>query len=165
MNLEPVRQALLAQAQRDAEQLRSAATREAEAGVAAARQEAVRLIEAARAEGEAEAKAVAATELARARRHSREVVLAARNDAYRRARAEAEGAARDLRHDGGYPALVAALSELAAEQLGSGAEVRIDDDAGGLVATAGSRSVDYRLPVMASRCLRELGDEVEILWR
>jgi hypothetical protein len=43
--------------------------------------------------------------------------------------------------------------------------VAIDDEAGGLVATVEGRSVDYRLPVIASRCVRALGDVVEILWR
>lgn len=165
MNLEPVRDALLAQARRDADQTRSAADRDAEAGVARAHDEADRLLAAARAEGEAEARAVAATELARARRQAREVVLSAQHAAYQRALAEAERAASDLRHAPGYPALIAGLTGLAAAQLGPGADVAIDDEAGGLVATVEGRSVDYRLPVIASRCVRALGDGVEILWR
>lgn len=165
MNLDPVGDALLAQARRDAERIRAAAGAEADARVTRARQEADRLLQDARAEGEAEAAAVAATELARARRQAREIVLSAQHEAYRRAHTEARRAASELRHTAGYPALITALAGVARQQLGAGAAVVVDDQAGGLVATEGSRSVDYRLPVIASRCVVALGGEVEDLWR
>jgi hypothetical protein len=70
-----------------------------------------------------------------------------------------------LRDDPGYAALVGALTELARHQLGPAATVSVDKEAGGVVARAGSRSVDYRLPVVADRCLAALGPELEALWR
>ena len=165
MTLEPVREALLSDARQDAAQLRQAAEREAGATVAAAREEAGRLRATARADGEAEARAAAAAELARARRDARHSVLAARRDAYERARACAERAASALRDAPRYAALLDALSELARRQLGEDAVVVVDDEVGGFVATAGTRSVDYRLPAVADRCLVGLGPEVEALWR
>jgi vacuolar-type H+-ATPase subunit E/Vma4 len=165
VNLEPVCEALVAEALRDAEDMRAAAQRDAAGVLAQARDEADRLLEAASAEGEAEARAVASTELARARRQARERVLDARQAAYRRADAEAARAASLLRNSPAYSALITGLSDVARGQLGAGAEVTVDKDVGGLVAVAGSRSVDYRLPIVASRCVRALGAEVETLWR
>lgn len=164
MSLEPVRDALLADARRDAEATRAAAERDAAAAVAAAHREAERLLAAARADGEAEARAVAAAERAHASRRARELVLSARRDAYEQARAEARQAASELRASPGYAALVDGLARLARRQLGDGAAVTVDGEAGGLVASAGSRSVDYRLPAVADRCLA-LAQSLERLWR
>lgn len=165
MTLDPVRLALLADAHRDAEALLAAAERDAEAAMTAARLEAERLLAAARADGTAEARAVAVAEGARARRRAREVVQAARRDAYEQVRAEARRTASELVDAPGYAALVDGVARVARRQLGEDALVTVDDEVGGLVARAGSRSVDYRLPVMADRCLAALGAEVEILWR
>ena len=165
MNVDPVREALLADARREAEEVRATAERDAAVAVRTAHDEAERMEAAARADGEAEARAVAAAELAMARRRARELVLAARRDAYQRAVTEARRAASELRRVAGYAALVDGLSELARGQLGHDAVVSIDDEVGGVVAQAGSRSVDYRLPVIAERCLAALGPKVEALWR
>ena len=120
---------------------------------------------AARADGEAEARVVAAAELAQARRHARELVLAARRHTYECALAQVRGAASELRHAAAYPALVDGLAQAAHRQLGDDAVVSTDEAVGGVVASAGSRSVDYRLPTVAERCLAALGAEVEALWR
>lgn len=165
MNVDPVRDALLADARRDADDLRAAAERDAAAAVQSARDEAQGMLAAARAEGAAEARTVAAAELARARRHARELVLAARRDAYERARTETSRAASELRHAPGYTSLVEGLIEVAGRQLGEAAVTSVDDTAGGIVASAGSRTVDYRLPAIADRCLAARGTELESLWR
>lgn len=165
MNLQPVRDALLAGARRDAEELRAAAERDAAGALAGAQREAERLMAAARAEGEAEARRVAAKELARARREARQLVLAARCAAGERLAAEARRAASDLRHTPGYRELLDGLARLARTQLGGEAIVVVDEEVGGLVSTLGSRSVDYRLPAVASRCLAQLAGEVDALWR
>jgi hypothetical protein len=166
MNLDPVRAALVADARERAAGLRSAAQRDADAAIAAAHAEADRLLERARAEGEAEARREMATETARLRRQSRERVLAAQRHAGERLRDEARRAASALREDAAYPAvIVPALVALARRQLGPGAAVTVDEEAGGVVAETGDRSVDYRLPAIADRCLAALGPAREVLWR
>lgn len=165
MTLEPVREALLADAARDAAALLADADREVAAAVASAQREAERLLAAARADGAAEARAVAASEGARTRRQAREVVQGARRVAYEQVQAEARRAAVELRSAAGYGSLIDGLARLARRQLGADTVVTVDDEVGGLVARSGSRSVDYRLPVMADRSLAALGAEVETLWR
>jgi len=164
VTLEPVSAALMDDARQEARRLRAEAEREASATGEAAQREAERLVAAARAVGEDEARAVAATELARARRQARELVQGARRAAYDRLQAEARQAASDLRGAPGYAALIDGLARAACRQLGEDAVVTVDDAVGGLVARAGSRSVDYRLPVIADRCLAALGADVESLW-
>ena len=161
MNLDPVSEALMADARRDAEELRAATDREAGAVLVSAHRESERLLATARADGEAEARAVAAAELARARRLARELVLAARRESYERLRVEARRAASRLQGAPGYAALVDGLADLARRQLGADVVVTVDDTLGGVVANAGSRSVDYRLPIIADRCARALGAELE----
>lgn len=165
MNVEPVRRALLEDARVAGEEAEAAAERDARAAVAAARQEAERVLAGARAGGDAEARLVRSAELARARRQARQLVLRARRDAYERARAAARDAASALRHDRRYATLVEALAEVARRQLGDDAAVTVDEEAGGLVASAGTRTVDYRLPAIADRCLTAIGPGVEALWR
>ena len=165
MNLDAVRDALVADAQRDVAALRAAAEQDALAAVATAGREAQRLLAMARAEGEAEARRAVAIERARARRRAREEVLAARLAAYDRLRATARAAALELRHDPRYPMLLDQLSRAARAELGDDAEVLVDDDAGGVVARAGSRSVDYRLGVLVDRAVRAMGPRIEALWR
>jgi vacuolar-type H+-ATPase subunit E/Vma4 len=165
MTVEAVHRALLADAQQERDDQLVEAEREAAATLERARREAEDLLVAARSDGEAEARAAAATELARSRRQARQLVLEARLDAYEGARAEVRAAAAGLRADPGHAALVAALGDLARRQLGPDALVCVDEHDGGLTASNGSRSVDYRLSTMADRCLAEAGDEVEVLWR
>ena len=163
--LEPVAAALVAEARGDADQLLAAADREGAATVAAATREAEAMLAAARADGEAEARAVAATDRARARREARELVLAARRQAFERLRAEAREAAAALRHDAAYPQLLHGLATLARDQLGADAAVTLDGTVGGLEARVRNRSVDYRLPAIADRCVEALGAELETLWQ
>lgn len=165
MNLHAVQDALLADATAEADAIRDAARRDADGVVEAARRDAERMVAVARADGEAEARRVSAIGLARARREAREQVLSARRAAVERLLAAAARAAVALRGDAGYPELLDGLGRAARGQLGDDAVVRVDTRAGGLVATAGSRSVDYRLDVLADRCVEAMGSRIEALWR
>ena len=165
MNLDPVRAALVDDACRDADGARELAGRDAAAAVGEAHRRAQQLLDEARAEGEREGRATAAIELARARRGAREVVLRARRDAYDRARVAARDAASALRGAPGYGTLIDALTDLARGQLGDGAIVSLDDHVGGVIARAGSRTVDYRLPAVADRCFAAAAPRLEGLWR
>ncbi len=165
MNLGAVREALLADARREGDELRGAASRDGEAMVAAARREAEQLLADARQAGAAEARAVSAAELARARRQAHELVLAARREVFERARAEVRRAATSLREAPDHAALCTGLGSVARGQLGADADVEIDHDVGGIVARSGGRSVDYRWPAIADRCFAALGADVEELWR
>ena len=127
--------------------------------------EATATLDDARARGEDEARAAAAGELARLRREARERVLRTRRDAYDQLVEDAEQAVAGLRHDPEYERLLDALRHRAREQLGdAGVEVEIDPEVGGLVARAGSHSVDYRLSAVAERALSDLGAQVDPRW-
>jgi vacuolar-type H+-ATPase subunit E/Vma4 len=165
VNLDAVGHALIVDATHDADRARADAERAASDAVAAARVEAAQMLTVARSAGEAEARAVAAVELARARRRARELVLGARREAYERVRAEARRAVSQLPAAPGYGALLEGLTRLARYQLGDDVTVIVDHALGGVVATAGSRSVDYRLPVVADRCVAALAPEIAELWR
>ena len=165
MNLDPVRDALLADARRDADEAYAAAERDANAQLHDARRASDRLLTRARAAGESDARAAVAEELARARREAREVVLVARREADDSMRSAAQQAVQQLRRAPDYPALIDGLTRLARGQLGERATVAIDEVVGGVVATAGSRSVDYRLPEIAQRCLDSPTRELEAAWR
>lgn len=165
MTTESVRRALLADAERACDELLAAADSDAADTLAAAQRQAEALLAKAAEDGRAEARAAAAAEMARARRAAREIVLSARRAAYDEALAAARVASAALQEDTRYPALLAALTALAHGQLGEAAEVSVDARDGGLEARAGSRSVDYRLPVMAERCFVAAGPAVDVLWR
>jgi vacuolar-type H+-ATPase subunit E/Vma4 len=165
VNLDAVRDALLSDARQEVDEALAAAERDAAATVTAAREEANRTLDAARADGEAEARTVSLTELARSRRRARELVLSARRAVYERALAEVCAAATRLRDSPDYDAVIDGLSRLARSQLGDGAVVTIDDEVGGVIARAGTRTVDYRLPVIAERCFDAIGSDVESLWQ
>ena len=165
MSLDAVRDALLADARQAGDERRAAAIREAAATRDSARRSASQLLAGVREAGAAEARAVAARELARARRQAHETVLAARREVYERARSEARRAATSLRDAPDHAELCDGLASAARRQLGADASVEIDPEVGGVVATAGSRSVDYRWPAIADRCFDALGAAVEELWR
>lgn len=160
-----MRDALLDDAKREAEATLDVADRETESAVSAARTEAENLLAASRREGAAEARRAVDGELAQARRRGREVVFAARHEVYEHLRQQIRRAAADLRDTPDHTTLVEALTQLARRQLGSDAVVTVDSEVGGVVASAGGRSVDYRLPEVAERHLEEVGGVVEQLWR
>ncbi len=161
MNLDPVRAALLADADMEAADLIDAARAEQADTLGSARRDAEERIRTARAEGLAAADAAAAEQRARTRREAREIVLAARRAVWEQARERLRTAAGQRREQ---PGLTEALAGLAREQLGDDAAVSVDTDVGGVIATHGSRSVDYRLPAVADRLLDAHREEVGGLW-
>ena len=95
-------------------------------------------------------------------------MLRARREAYDQLVTDAERAVAGLRLDPDYERLLAELRRRAREQLGGDdrvdIDVEIDAEVGGLVARAGSHSVDYRLPAVADRALPDLGAQVDPRW-
>jgi vacuolar-type H+-ATPase subunit E/Vma4 len=165
IGLDPVREALLAQARRDADVLVQQAADRAEARVAEAEGEIEAQILRARAEGESAAELEAATELARAGRRARAHVLGAQRAVYDDVRRRAHDTARELRSSPGYPELVERLASRARAELGPEAEIERDPPAGGVLARAGNRRLDYTLPVLTELALAEHAADIEELWR
>jgi vacuolar-type H+-ATPase subunit E/Vma4 len=162
--LQPVRRALLDDAESAATSIIDEARAVADRLVADAEREAAREIDTARHRGERSAQAQVERDLASALATARSGVL----DAQRRIRDEAiravHGAVTDMRADPRYPALLDHLEAEACEQLGQGAIIERDPDAGGVVAVADQRRVDYTLPALADRALAAHADEVAQLW-
>lgn len=161
--LTPVREALRSAAETRAEQLRQDATEEAKEVVAAADDEAARILSAAVSDGQASARADAALRSARARRQAHEVVLAQQSALRHELQEGVREAAVAVRKESAYPMLLAILKERCLAVLGGDAVVT-EDPAGGVVARAGSRSLDLRLPTLAARTLDAMGPEVSRLW-
>ena len=161
--LAPVRAALLARADEQAERLRAEATEQADAVRRAAATEAEAVRAAARTEGEAAARDAAAATLHRRRRQARALVLAAEQAAYAGLLEAVTDAVRARTAEPGWPARAERLAALAGERLGPDATVQPDPD-GGLVARAGSRSLDLSVPALARHAVGELGDRVVRLW-
>jgi len=164
VGLDPVREALLAQAERDADRLVRQAADRAAADVAEAEDETDAQIRRARAEGVAAAELEAAAELARAGRRARTYVLEAQRAVYDDVRRRAHDAALELRASPGYPGLVERLASRARAELGPGAELELDPPGGGVVAQVGNRRLDYTLPVLVERAFAEHADEIGELW-
>ena len=164
MTLDAFRDAVLGDARRHARRLTGDAEQQARDRVDDAQRQAEDLRDRARQEGREAAERELRRRRAGVRRQAREEVLRARQDALERLRAEAlhrlaDGAAADT-----DTSLDQRLEELVRRQLGAGAELESDPD-GGVVGRADGRCVDYRLPTLVDRAIRELGGEVEELWR
>jgi vacuolar-type H+-ATPase subunit E/Vma4 len=164
VSIDPVREALLAQAEAEAERLVSQAEDRAAAQVAQAEEQKAALVRRARAEGEAAAELEAASELTHARRHARTLILEAKRAVYDDVRREAQAAVDHLRSEPRYGELLERLSARAREELGSGAELELDPPDGGVVGRVENRRVDHTLPVLVERCLAEHAGELERLW-
>ncbi len=165
MRLEPLHDALLAQAQAEADRLLAEARERAAALIAEAERRGAALVERARAEGAAAAAMAGAHDHARARRRARTAVLVARRELYDELCRQATAAARRLRDDPGYRALLERLSAAAREQLGEDAVLEVDPvGAGGVRGAKRGRHVDYTLDALVERCLGRLGGRVEELW-
>lgn len=161
--LAPVQRALAAEAHATADRVIAAARAAAAGTLAEAEREAAAIVAGARAQGVADATAALAGERARGRRRARSVVLAAQRAAYQDLRAAVEAAVLGLRAAPDYPRLVAALTALARADLGPDAVVR-EEPAGGIVATAPGRQVDYSLRALADRAPAAARVEPEQLW-
>jgi vacuolar-type H+-ATPase subunit E/Vma4 len=164
LGLDPVRDALLAEAGAAAERALQQAAERALAQVVQAEAETAALVAHARVEGEAAAELEAISELARARRHARALFLQAQRAVYDDVRRQAHAAVQELRSTPRHGALVERLAARAREVLGPDAEIQRDPPDGGVVARAGNRSLEYTLPALVERCLDEHAAEIERLW-
>lgn len=177
-SLQAVADALLGDARRRADELEAAAERDAGAVLASARAEAERLTAAARATGRTEGERASAVKAARGRRRAREAVLGARRGAYDRFLEQSRAAASALVTTPAYPGLLEGLRHLCLRQLGgpggdapgaapgvTASVVFTEPPEGGVTARLGDRSVDYRLPAIAERCVAAMGADIEALWR
>jgi vacuolar-type H+-ATPase subunit E/Vma4 len=164
-SLRPVRDALLADASREADRLVVGARRLADQHIADVEEDIdAEVADVARRAGMS-ATARADHAAARAHTQSHRSMLRSRTDTNRELAAAVGAAVRALRDDARYPELLRHFEAEAKDQLGSEAEVRVDPDPdGGVVATAGSRHVDYTLRALADRALSSLADEVAALW-
>ena len=161
--LAPLRERLLADAQATLSGILDAARDQAGVTRTAAEVEAVRIRAAAAAAGEETARSEAALRSARARRQGHQAVLesrrALRDEVGRRVRESAIALTADPR----YPALMERLRARAVEVLGPDVVVTEGPD-GGLVAVAGSRSLDLTLPTLAEAVLGAMAPDVSGLW-
>ena len=144
-----VRDLVLGGARDRARAIAAAAAADAEAVRAEARNAAAELI--GRARAEAEAAAAARLELIerRAQRSASRRVREAESDLEAQLRLRCRSAALALRDDAIYPSLLRALTHLAQHILGDDADVDDVAGAGGVRATAGSRSLDLTLVGLA----------------
>jgi vacuolar-type H+-ATPase subunit E/Vma4 len=166
MTLEPLREALRAEA--DAERKRRLRAVEDECArlVADAEAEAHALVRQGRLDGEAAARREGARRRDAATRKAREIRLRARQRQIEELDRRARAAVLDARTDDRYPALLERLASVVREQLGPDAEVEIDPAGlGGVIGHRGKATVDYTLPSLAGRAITDLGEEVERLWR
>jgi vacuolar-type H+-ATPase subunit E/Vma4 len=161
--LAPVREWLLDDARREAEQLVADARADAAERLAQAREEARAMVAQAREAGAAHAEEAVALDVARARREARGVLLAAEESLRQRVRDGVHAGADALRQDPGYPDLLAGLATSAREVLGASALVH-EAPGGGVIAQLGWRRVDLSLPALADRALRSVEGEVASLW-
>ena len=166
MNLDPVRDALLADARADADRMLADADRFAGDRVERANREAAALIATAGREGAAAAADLLARQRGATRREAREIVLGEQRRALDELRARARAAARELVHEDGYDEIVARLRALGEERLGADVTISVDPDGEpGIIAGEGHRRVDYRLIVLADRAIDALGSDVATLWQ
>jgi vacuolar-type H+-ATPase subunit E/Vma4 len=165
VQLQPVRRALLDDATHDAEQIAGRASQRAADVVDSARRESATQLEQVRRRRERSAEAHAEQMLAMAHNNAHEAILRAREVVRRQLIDETRRSVMAVRNDERYDTLLDRLEDLARAQLG--ADARIDRDPapdGGVIATNGSRRVDYTLPALADRALEALADEVALLW-
>jgi vacuolar-type H+-ATPase subunit E/Vma4 len=161
--LAPVRGWLLTAAQQEAADIRRDASEHAMALMDAARRDADRIRSAAAEEGAATARSQAVLRSARVRRQAHETVLTRRNTLRLDLRRQVRDSAQELRADPRYPALLARLIEQSHAWLGQEATVA-ESPEGGVIAEAGSRRLDLSLPVLATRTLESMTQEVRGLW-
>lgn len=157
--LEPLRAALIARARADADRLCADAETAGRELLAGAGEEAEALLAKARAQGETDAAAMFASEMDRARRSARGVVLAAQRAAYNELRQRALTAVRGLLSD---PARRARLATVLRSQLGDQAVIHEHSDGGIVAETSDGRSVDASIEKLVDNAVGEL--DLEQLW-
>jgi len=157
--LEPLRAALIARARADADRLCADAETAGRELLAGAGEEAEALLAKARAQGETDAAAMFASEMDRARRSARGVVLAAQRAAYNELRQRALTAVRGLLSD---PARRARLATVLRSQLDDQAVIHEHPDGGIVAETSDGRSVDASIEKLVDNAVGEL--DLEQLW-
>jgi V/A-type H+-transporting ATPase subunit E len=165
VNLEPLSEALRAQADAETERRRVEVDEECRRRVRAAEVKARSLVVEGRREGERAAAREALRRQALALRRGRELRLQAKRALIDELRGRARRQALGLRSHRRYPELLDRLSRVARSQLGADAELEIDvETAGGVVGRTGRRSVDYSLPILVERAIEDLDGALEALW-
>ncbi|KPN18852.1 MULTISPECIES: flagellar assembly protein FliH [Arthrobacter] len=162
--LEPIREAIRADAAAQSGRILDTAERQAAEIRQRGRSEAEQIRSRAEADGREAARAEAQLRSARARRAAGGTVLAAEEELRGELRREVLAQAAALRSGPRYPALLDALRDQARELLGPDAHV-VEAPAGGVTATLGSRSVDLSLPALADAALERHAGEVRSLWQ
>jgi vacuolar-type H+-ATPase subunit E/Vma4 len=161
--LQPLIEALLGRARRDAAELLGAADADARATLAQAHARAGDILADARAKGQADADVVRAGARARAEREARAILLAAQERALEEARREVRHAVRGLRDDPAYPEVLRSLGQKARAELGEAADVR-ELPSGGIEARLGDRRVEYSLEGLADDLLEQAVADPAELW-
>lgn len=164
MRLEAFERALIEDARAHAATRLARAGAEAGAVVAQARRDAEALVERARAEGAAEADRETGLQRLEARRAARRLGLEAAQAAYRRLHRSALEALQGRRGEAPYAGLLDRLEAAARAQLGPDARIVRDPPAGGVIAEAGGRRVDYSLPALVERAITAVGADVGEAW-
>lgn len=157
--LEPLRAALLARAQSQADRLRAAGEEEGRRAVDAAQQQADSVLARARAHGQADAAELRATEHARARRAARAVVLQAQRAAYDELCRQAGQAVGRLLADPGHHDRLTALVR---GRIGDEAVIREGPGGGILAQTPDGLGLDASVGALVQRGLGDL--DVGQLW-
>jgi vacuolar-type H+-ATPase subunit E/Vma4 len=137
---------------------------EADRVIEQARADAEQIVRSARNEGTTAGSRLASSTRAAARRDAREIVLGARDDAYRllRRRVLEELALRSGSEEASK--LNSDLERGAVALLGTGATLRRDPLGVGLAAAPHPRRVDTSAERLVDSCLTELGAALERLW-
>lgn len=128
-----------------------------------AEREAAAILERARADGAARALAHMTEAERRARREDRTSVLTTQRIAYDRWRQESIAAVLRLGAEPGCAGVSDRLRDRAIRLLGAQARI-IEDAAGGLVAEADGRRLDYRLITIAAQALDGVEPDIGGLW-
>lgn len=164
IDIDVFREAVLADARRAAQRRIEEAERDAEQRLEDARRRSESRVADARREGREAAEREDRRSRLEARREARSLVLREQRLAVEKLRERALEQLRGERGSEAYERLMARVEQLARQQLGPEAEIERDAEVGGLVARAGRRRVDYRLPALVDRVIEELGSELEALW-
>jgi vacuolar-type H+-ATPase subunit E/Vma4 len=166
MNLESLRTALLGEAETEVVRRCAQVDEACERRLAEAQAKAAELIEQARLEGVHAAAKDSLRRRGAANRQARELRLAAQRGLIDELRLRAVETALQLREDSRYAELLERVSRVARSQLGADAEVELDPPGlGGVMARAGTTSVDYTVPTLVDRAIAELDGQLETLWR
>ena len=166
VTLAAVRRAALERNEAEAEAIRRAARRRAEQITEDGRAEAAGLVAARLAVAEALADLHERECFAQARAEARATVLGAQSTVLSEAVAAVRAAVAQLPGDPRYEQLLHLLAADARARLAPGGTVSITPAGeGGLVARAGSLSIDYSLPAQVDRMLDAMASELQGLWQ